>query len=750
MKDQDIVDEAYARFKKCEELEYENKQLWIDDLKFANGDSDNGYQWDDSMATQRNIDGKPTITINKVKTHNRQVTNAARQNKPMIKVVPVDNGADVETAEVFNGIIRHICTNSEADTAFDTAAEFAVDAGLGYWLITTDYESDDSFDQEIYINAVPNPLNVHLYDFYKADGSDAKAGFIFEYMSRDTFREKYPDEDDQGNNWGDQSKDDEIMVMSYYRLAETKDTLVALPEGGSRLLSELGEVPEGAKTREVKNKKIEYYLIGNKKILEKKEWLGKYIPIVRVVGSEVNIEGKVVRTSQTRTMKDSQRVYNYWSASAVEFVMLQGKQPYIATAESIEGYTKYWDNLNSSSIPYLPYNAKDKDTGEQLPMPRRQDPPIMAQAYIQGMQISSDDMQASSGQYDAQLGQNVNQQSGRALTSLQRKGDNATFHFIDNISRAIKFTGKILIDLIPKIYDTERVVRILGEDEKEETAQINPAQPQAVIKQRNPMTGEISRIYNPAVGRYDVNVVVGQNYGTKRQEAAEGMMMMAQADPAIWQTHGDLIAKAQDWPMAEEFAKRFEKIIPPKLLENKDEDQSQQPPQLPPEVQQKIQQDEMQIKQLDGVIQKMQAELESKEKEDALTQQKIEIDRFNAETNRLKAMPQQSPQKEQAPTIQDDPNMQYQMHMIDMRKREADAKKAENEALKSENEAMTPQIEQLQNTMQQVAQLLQGLDESIGTVAHLTKRAAMPRRTVLELDSNGMPIASTSNIVEEE
>lgn len=635
-KDDDIVKQAHKRFSLCEDAEHDNRLLFEEDLRFANGDSDNSWQYDNKIIKAR--EGRPCLTINKVKQHNRQIINEARQNKPSIKVYPVDSGADKKTAEIFNGIIRHIEANSSADTAYDTASEYAVDAGLGYWRITTDYAADDTFDQEIFIKRVKNPLNIYLDPYIQeADGSDAKYGFEFEDLSKEEFDAKYPDAEYKGwetlaNGW---QTDDSIRLAGYYYIEEKSDTLFADENGNVLKLSDIEDpvikeailADQSIKRRKVTMPQVKWCLIAGKQILERKDWPGRYIPIVRLVGDELVIDGKTERKGHTRQMKDSQRMYNYWTSSATEFVALQGKQPYIATVESIEGLEKYWDNANSNDLPYLPYNGTD-EKGNPTQMPRRQEPPVMAQAYIQGMQIASDEMKATSGQYDAQFGKNVNQQSGTALNTLQAKGEVATFHFTDNKARAIRFTGQILVDLIPKIYDTKRIVRILGEDGSEDMVHLDPEQPQAVTEQQDELTGAIKEIYNPSVGRYDVIVSVGQAYGTKRREAFTALSEMAARNPALMQIAGDLIMQAADFPLAEELAERLKKALPPGLADDENKGQ----PQIDPQMQQAMQQAQQQIKQLDEVIQKMSEELEAKD----LEHEKLAVDRYNAETNRLK------------------------------------------------------------------------------------------------------------------
>lgn len=592
--DEKLVEECHREFKACEDRESHTRTLWKADLRFANGDPDNGFQWDDQLRKQRELDKRPCLTTNKVKQHNRQITNDARQNKPAIRVYAVDSGADKKTAEIFNGVIRHIESNSNADTAYDIAGEFAVDAGLGYWRVTTDYAADDTFDQEIYIKAVPNPLNVYLGRHVEPDGSDAKCGFIFEDMPKAEFEAKYPDAekigwpDDAGSDW---LTKETIRVAEYFKIVEESDTLCAGADGQTFKLSEVEDqammkaikADDSIQKRKVSVRKCKWYLIAGDQIIDRRDWLGRYIPIVRVVGEEVEIDGKVDRKGHTRALKDAQRMYNYWSSAGVEYGALQGKQPYIAPAEAVAGYEKYWDNLNTSNLPYVPYNSVDPQTGNPIPTPQRQMPPVTAPMYMEGMRVASEEMKMASGQYDAALGKQSNETSGRAIMARQRESDNATFHFIDNVARAIRYTGKILVDLIPKVYDTARVVRILGEDGKDDVAHIDPNAEKAVVEMQD-ANGGIQEIYNPSVGRYDVTVAVGPSYGTKRQEAFQALTEMSSRNPQLMQVAGDLVMKAADFPMAEQIAERLEKTLPPGLAEPKDGQ-----PQIPPEAMQQMQ-----------------------------------------------------------------------------------------------------------------------------------------------------------------
>lgn len=636
-----LLVEVKKRFQRCQDFETDARALWKADIRFANGDPDNGWQWDDMMRKAREQDKRPCLTINKTKQHNRQITNDQRQNKPAIRVYPVDSGADKKTAEVLNGVIRHIEQNSNADVAYDTAAEHQVDGGLGYWRVVTDYASDDSFDQEIFIRRVKNPLNVYLDpDIQEADGSDARFGFVFENLPREEFEARYPNVD--AADWpldgaaDDWLSKDNVRICEYFRRVELADQLYVDDQGNVFKASDMereqlvAAASAGWRSRPVKRQQVEWYLVAGNTVVEKKEWPGRYIPIVRVVGDEVEVDGKIDRKGHTRQMKDAQRMYNYNSSASVEYGALQTKTPILAAAEAIEGYEDHWNNANTQNKPYLPYNHRD-ELGNSLPVPQRIQAPAPATLFLDGMRVASEEMKMASGQYDASMGAQSNETSGRAIMARQREGDTATFHFIDNIARAIKYTGKILVDLIPKIYDTPRLLRILGEDGKEDHAQIDPQQRQAYLKQET-TTGELQEIYNPGIGRYDVVVAVGPSYSTRRQETFQALTEIASRNPAVMQLAGDLVMKAADFPMAEELAERFEKALPPNVKEKEGVD-----PQVQA-LQQQLQQTEAQLQELGSKYNQLH---DAK----GVETQKLHLDSYRAETDRLKILVGQMPQQ---------------------------------------------------------------------------------------------------------
>ena len=636
--DAKILREAKDRLEYCSNKEGECRKLFLEDLKFANGDSNNGYQWPNDIQTNRNREKRPCLTINKTHQHNLQIINDAKQNKAAIKINPVGNEATYEAAEVYEGIVRHIEYMSNASDAYDTAVKFQVEGGIGYWRVVTDYVGDDTFDQEIYIRRVKDPLTVYLDpDISEIDGSDAMFGFIFTPMKREQAREKYPEfkhlmnQNALGNvgNWIDE---DHVQVGEYFRRVKKKDTLVSFkhPHTGEQhtmLASKLP--PEIAKpiiddpnsqVRDVNGYEVEWFLFIGNEIADRRKWPGTTIPVVRCIGEETIIDGKIDRKGHTRALKDPQRIYNYWSSSAVEFVALQGKSPFVGPAAAIEGYETYWREANTQNFSMLPYRHVDDD-GQPIPPPQRAAPPMFAPAYVEGMKVAQNEMGMVSGQEEATFGEKSNERSGKAISERQRAGDRATYHFIDNQAIAIRYTGKIILELIPLIYDTERVVNIMANDGASSQVTIDPKARTAFFQQQQ-RTGETAKVVlNPKIGKYDVQADVGPAYATRRQEAFNALSQILSQSSELIPLVGDLLFKAADFPMAEEVAERLERMVPEQA---KGEG-------IPPEVQQM----QGQIQHMQGLLTTTLQQLAEEKSKLKAKDEKRDVDAYKAITDRL-------------------------------------------------------------------------------------------------------------------
>lgn len=651
--DQRIVKQAHKRAKRCIDWERTARLNYVEDTKFANGDARNNYQWEQTMRDYRMGQNKPAFTINKTRQHCLQVINDARQNKQGIAVKAAGGEASYKSAQIFGAVIRHIEYKSNAQqNVYTTALRTQVIGGIGYWRVVTDYADDESFDQEIFIRRIKDPLSVYLDpDISEADGSDAKFGFVFDSLPKDEAEEEFPQLKDR---WPDETLSEQVgwfsethvRVAEYFRVVMEDDELVAFnDDNGQQVIMPLSKVVEslpamadwpveaqknalrqmGAKFRTIQRRKVEWFKIAGDIIIDRRDWPGIYIPIVRLPGEETVIEGKMDRKGHTRSMLDPQRNLNYWTSEGAAQVALQTKTPWIIPKAALEGNQAIWNVANTAPTPYLPWNHLD-DEGNAIPAPQRVDPPQMAAAYLQGISIASEQLREVSGQYQSEMGAPSNEKSGVAIQQRQRQADNATYHYIDHQAMAIRFTGKILIDLIPKVYDTERVVKMLAEDGTETDIKVDPNAPQALQEEKVGQGEEQSviAIFNPNVGKYEVEADIGPGFATKRQEAFNALSQIIQSSPELMNIAGDLMFKAADFPLAEELAQRLRRMVPAQALGDGP----------PPEVTQLQQQNEM-LQQLMGRLQQEIArlQLEAKGKADANT-----VNAYKAETDRLEAL----------------------------------------------------------------------------------------------------------------
>ena len=631
----------------------ESREDELDDLRFYAGSPDNHWQWPaDVLATRGAVQGqtindRPCLTINKLPQHVRQVTNDQRQNRPSGKVIPADDNADPEVAEIYNGMVRHIEYISDADVAYDTACENQVAYGEGYIRILTEYCDDDTFDQDIKIMRVRNSFSVYMDPTIQDPcGADAKWCFITEDLQREDYERMFPDASPisslQTLGIGDQSisiwiNEDTVRIAEYYYIEYEKATLHLYPgnitafEGSpeAKQLKMMGVKP--VRTRQVDAKRVKWCNTNGYEFLEKSDWAGDYIPVVRVVGNEYEVDGKLYVSGLVRNAKDAQRMYNYWTSQEAEMLALAPKAPFIGYGGQFEGYEMQWKTANTQNWPYLEVNPDVTDgAGAVLPLPQRAAPPLPQTGLIQAKMGASDDIKSTTGQYDVSLGATSNERSGKAIMARERQADTGTYHYVDNLARAVRHVSRQLVGLIPKIYDTQRVARIIGLDGDTEMVKLDPTQQEPVKEIRDENNIVIDKIYNPGVGRYDVVVTTGPSYMTKRQEALDAMGMILQSNPQLWQVAGDLFIKNMDWPGAQEMAKRFEKIIDPKIMADSDES---------PEMQQAKMQMEAMGQELDQLQQMLQNVGKSVEMQDLERKNfEAEIKAYQAETQRLTAV----------------------------------------------------------------------------------------------------------------
>jgi len=615
-----IIDEAIDFLKLCNDADTMNRQEGLEDLKFVNGD-----QWPVELQNSRNLESRPVLTINKLDGYCRQVTNQQRQQRPRIKVHATNNQADVKTAEVIEGMTRHIEVNSNADNAYDTGFDHAVRMGWGYWRVTTDYVKEDSFDQEIYIDSIPNPFTVYFDPNSEAvDGSDAERCLITTMMSKAKFRKLYPNNDDgtsftqrgTGDSQSEWITKEDIRIAEYFYVHRESATLYQLSNGTSTFAEgkDFRARLEAAGIQIVDERKsfkrtIKWKKLTAIEVIEERDWPGTYIPVVPVYGRHVVIGDKRHKFGMVRHAKDAQRMYNFWQTTITESVALAPKAKWIMAEGQDEGHESEWAAANVKSFPLLRYKQTDID-GQTAPPPQRlqpEPPPAGVMAAAAGI---NQDIATLMGIFDPsqQLPGNI---SGKALNGQQQQVDLTNFDFYDNLTKSIAHTGKIILDLIPHIYDSQRVMRIIGDDGKPDLVTINEG--------KQDENGVFKVMHDMTVGQYDVVMDTGPGFNSKRQAAVESMMPLVTGNPDLFKVAGDLVFRNMDFPGAEIIADRLAASNPLAQIDDKSP--------VPPQVQMQLKQSQAQLQQMQQQMQQMQMMIKQR--------QDIEQVKQDAETKRV-------------------------------------------------------------------------------------------------------------------
>lgn len=609
MADRDDLAEARDSFTKARDAWSDNAQRGLDDLQFSRL----GVQWtEEAQKARRN---RPMLTINRMPAFIRQVVNDVRMNKPQIKVRPVDSKADPKTADVLSGLIRNIEHISHADEAYDTSVEHAASMGFGFFRIDIDYATDDAFDLDLLIRRIANPLTVTPDPrSTEATSRDWNECFVTELMPIEQFRAQYKDAEESSFSADDYDRLDDpwrvegdIRVGEWWTRSPEKRKLLRLSNGiilESSVFERQQEilVASGLQVtgeRDTVGYKVRRRLLTGAEIVEDEEFPGQFIPIIPVYGDEVNEEGKRHFLSLIHFAKDPQRMFNYWRSAATELVALSPKAPYIARAGSLVDPEK-WATANTDQHAVLEYKG-------DMP-PQRQFPGAQPIAELGQALAASDDMKDVLGIHDASLGARSNETSGRAILARQREGDVSTFHFSDNLARAISHGGRVLVGLIPHVYEPGRIVRVLGPEDQVGRAQMGPL-PQGQAPEQG-----MAEVFDVTVGKYDVAVQSGPSFTTRREEAAAQMTEMIRAHPAIAPLIGDLLAKNLDWPHADEIGRRLAAMLPPQV-------QGQNP----------------QVQQLQQAVQQLQQKLVELQTDHTQKGRELDIKAYEAETKRIEA-----------------------------------------------------------------------------------------------------------------
>lgn len=631
--DEELIEKSLRRFQITSDFESDSRAEGLKDLKFSIGTG----QWDGAIKAARDVEGKPCLTINRIPTFLRQYTGEERQHRPAMLVDPVGSKSDPETALICQGVLRHIEQVSFADYTYDTSYDMMLRIGWHHWRINSDYVSDRSFDQEPRIEIIENSFATYMSPIRKPDGSDPLWCHVIVDMSKDEYGEEFPASKlaksnfnftaNLGNAAPNWVTKDGARVAEYWWLELMSRVLCLMDDGTTKFEDELQVDKEMAideremvvDRRDSIARKVCCVKHNAVEVLKRYEWLGKYIPIVELNGTRLYVDGKIYRAGMVRDAQDPQRVYNFEVTGMAEQIALAPKDPLYVAEGSIAGHEEEYREANRKNYPYLYYKAYDEN-GKQLPPPTRasREPPIEAMSKM--VQQSDYDLKSVIGIYGPGLGeQGPAQESGFAILTRQQQSDTGSVNWSDNLNRSIRWQGKILLDLFPKLITAPRVQRIISPDDKVKHA--------VIINSQNDTTAEdaaalldnqaLTKVYDVGAGEYDVTLSSGPTYRTGRQEAFRALTAVITANPQLFPLLGDIWAGYADWQGGDVLRDRLKRMLPPNLQDQTDQDPQTQIALLQSQLQQvgaQHQQLVVELNRASDTIRTTRLQLESKER----------------------------------------------------------------------------------------------------------------------------------------
>ena len=646
---QDTLQNALELYKDARDAMRDNHARMREDMEFSN--PADPQQWPEAMRIARGT--RPTLTMDHTNQYINQVTNDGRQNTPSIQTMPVDSKADPIVAERMNGMLRHIEYVSRAGIAYDTGLENSARVGLGWLRALPQVLNEETGEQEIRIAGVHDPMAALIDgDSVEPDGSDATVGFVETIVAESRFKEMYPKASTKDANFGESNgwftgKGVKLAEMMKVVEEPTGRSFVVDFEGTRETITEsefeqmkeiTGQTPKVIREFKTTKRKVKWIKMTGNEVLEETWFPSRWVGLVPVYGHVIWIEGRRYICGMTRRMRDGQMFHNWQMSALAEQNLSQPKAPFLVPVRAIEGHEHHWQQMNSGNPSYLPYNDYDPDAPESAPItqPARLAPPAFPAAYANGARLGSEEMQASVGMYKSNLGMNSSSVSGRAKMQDKIEGDTANFHYIDNLRRSMEHLGRIIVDMMPAVYDTARKVRILGLDRKEVSfVALDPDLDEAVKRGPN---REVEAI-NLGVGTYDVRVVVGPGYTSQRSELAERLTAMSQGNPQLALALSPLQIQMADLPDAEKVMRIVLSMLPPEARQAYEQGDADS--EIPPAVRQQMEGQQRQLQEAMQMVQQLSQALDqanqASQTEQMKLQQQAQMDAIKAQTDLLNA-----------------------------------------------------------------------------------------------------------------
>ena len=643
MEDTDsIVTTAKKRYNQARDFWSQSRDLSKQDILFSYGDTYNGNQYLGREGDREQREKNGWLTINIVEPACKKIVNSIRMNRPQAKVSPGDSNGSEEAAQLVEKWSRAVKSKSNADDATDCAVEMQVRGGEGYFELDIDYVDENSFEQQLLIKPIRDPFCVYLdpQAVMSVDGTSAEWGFKVEAVPKHEVKLRYGKEPTDWEKDGSWVMEDTVMIARYVYSELEKATLYQYIDGSTGTDKDYLPVATDAEGKPMKRatyikKWWDCILLGGEeKPLHKKEWLGGLVPFCPVWGQLYCEDGIYYLKGEVRNQIDQNRVINYMASKGVEAIAKQQGAGYTAAIESIPDVPPEKDTWKMEAEGKNPqvryYKAYDVD-GKPLPQPRKEQPAQTPAAEFTAMQTFLEFAHNTSGQFSAP-GEIAPGASGKAVNARQQQADLSTFHYPDNLSRALRYCEQQLVNIFRLIHQPGQVIRLLGIDGKEEKAQIDPNLQADYAPAMNKASG-IDHIVNPdMLGKLDVVINIGPSYQTQRQEKADIVAEMVQKNPNLWQTHPDLIIQTLDLPDNQAWIERFKKTMPPELM---GDEESGEP--LPPEVMQQMQQLQQQIQEMQAALQGAEQHVQELGQQNQELQMKAAQSEAKAITTQLQA-----------------------------------------------------------------------------------------------------------------
>jgi len=538
-------EDKLARFrdwlKTCQEAEASQRVREQEDLRFQVAED----QWTQEAKEERA--GRPMLSISLIAQPMQLVQNQASAARLSVKISPVSETAKKAIAEMLEGLYQRIQRDGGADQARLWGLDRAKVCGRGWYRIITRYDedSDNPSDQEIAYQRILYQDMVYADPAAeKPDYSDARFIFVAGYMTCDAFRALYPEAkeytntdflmmEEQAPGWVkvDGKRKDPLVAEVFYKVP----------------IKETKTVPGTGYKREAQRLEVWRAVVTGRDIIEDEPWQGggiRNIPLIPVIGRELQpVDGQRRWEGMVRPARDGQRTFNYAISSLVEDISRLSKAPYIGAEGQFEGHEDQWRDINRKNVPYVEYKTVSLD-GKPVgpPAPMQIDGTKMGLS-LQLAQEAKGLVQVATAVYEPSLGnqEGGKDRSGKAILALQQQADAGTGNYVGNLkSISLQYESKVMLELIPRIYDREgRITQVLGEEDEPKTVMLNaphvmgpdgrpapppppmPGQPQPNIKHYDLSRG----------GKYSVAPVIGKSAQTRLQEGADELSELIQGLP---------------------------------------------------------------------------------------------------------------------------------------------------------------------------------------------------------------------------